>query len=220
MKKERNIFMTKQSNELKNISNPSSESSEIVGQFFYWGPLLFKIKLQPQDLEKCANLCSKKSSEVSDSLAGVIKHQHYVSSHQYYKIINPYLSAFRQAYNEWYGKSLTRTIQMSAAWVNFMVAGEFNPPHIHTKCDFSSVLFVKISEELKEEHKKFIGAGEGPGAITFSHGEFQSYSISSKDFFPEEGDFFMFPAHLIHFVAPFISPGERISMSANFKLEH
>ena len=219
MKKERNIFMTNQSNELKNISSPSSESSEIVGKFFYWGPLLFKIKLQPQDLEKCANLCSKKSSEVSDSLAGVIKHQHYVSSHQYCEIINPYLSAFRQAYNEWYGKSLTHTIQMSAAWVNFMVAGEFNPPHIHRNCDFSSVLFVKISEELKEEHKKFIGAGEGPGAITFSHGEFKSYSISSKDFFPQEGDFFMFPADLTHFVAPFISPGERISMSANFKLE-
>ena len=219
MKKERNIFMTKQSNELKNISSPSSESSEIVGKFFYWGPLLFKIKLQPQDLEKCANLCSKKSSEVSDSLAGVIKHQHYVSSHQYYKIINPYLSAFRHAYNHWYGKPLTNPIQMATAWVNFMVAGEFNPPHIHTNCDFSSVLFVKISEELKEEHKKFIGAGEGPGAITFSHGEFKSYSISSKDFFPQEGDFFMFPADLTHFVAPFISPGERISMSANFKLE-
>jgi len=219
MKKERNIFMTKQSNELKNISSPSSESSQIVGKFFYWGPLLFKIKLQPQDLEKCAKLCSKKSSEVNDSLAGVIKHQHYVSSHQYYKIIDPYLGAFRHVYNQWYGKPLTNPIQMVTAWVNFMVAGEFNPPHIHTNCDFSSVLFVKISEELKEEHKKFIGAGEGPGAITFSHGEFQSYSISSKDFFPEEGDFFMFPADLTHFVAPFISPGERISMSANFKLE-
>ena len=219
MKKERNIFMTKQSNELKNISNPSSESSEIVGQFFYWGPLLFKIKLQPQDLEKCANLCSKKSSEVSDSLAGVIKHQHYVSSHQYYKIINPYLSAFRQAYNEWYGKSLTRTIQMSAAWVNFMVAAEFNPPHIHTKCDFSSVLFVKIPEALKEEHKKFTGTGGGPGAISFIHGGAQNFSISHINLLPEEGDFYMFPASLTHFVSPFTSKGERISISANFKFE-
>ena len=219
MKKERNIFMTNQSNELKNISSPSSESSEIVGKFFYWGPLLFKIKLQPQDLEKCAKLCSKKSSEVNDSLAGVIKHQHYVSSHQYYKIIDPYLGAFRHAYNRWYRKPLTNTIEMSAAWVNFMVAGEFNPPHIHSNCDFSSVLFVKISEELKEEHKKFIGSGEGPGAITFSYGEFQSYSLNTKAFFPEEGDLYIFPATLTHFVSPFMSKTERISISANFKLE-
>ena len=51
--------------------------------FYYWGPLLFKIKMQQVDLKKCADLCSKKSSEVDDTLAGVIKHQHYISSTHY-----------------------------------------------------------------------------------------------------------------------------------------
>jgi uncharacterized protein (TIGR02466 family) len=187
--------------------------------FFYWGPLLFKIKLRPDDLKACAKLCSKKSSEVNDTLAGVIKHQHYVSSQKFYDIIDPYLVSFRHSYRQWYGKPLTSTIKVVMAWVNFMKAGEFNPPHIHDDCDFSSVLFVKIPEKLKEEHKKFEGVSGGPGAISFSYGEFQSYSLHTKAFFPEEGDLFIFPATLTHFVAPFVSPGERISISANFRLE-
>ena len=54
--------------------------------FFYWGPLLFKIKLRPDDLKACAKLCSKKSSSFADNLAGVIKHEHYVNPPNYYKI--------------------------------------------------------------------------------------------------------------------------------------
>jgi len=187
--------------------------------FFYWGPLLFRIKVSPQDLKKCVNLCSKKSSDVNDRLAGVIKHQHYISSHSYSKILNPYLSSFQHGYNQWYGKPLTKKLTMTASWVNFMRAEEFNPPHIHTSCDLSSVLFVKIPQKLKEEHKAFTGRGGGPGSVSFSYGESQPHSISLRFFFPEEGDLFIFPATLTHFVAPFLSKGERISMSANFKLE-
>jgi len=187
--------------------------------FFYWGPLLFKIKLRPDDLKACAELCSKKSSLVSDELAGVIKHEHFVSSHKYYKIIEPYLNSFRHGYEQWYGKSLTKEIIMLRAWVNFMVAGEFNPPHIHSECEFSSVLFIQVPEKLKEENKKFVGQGGGPGTISFYYGANQPHFISQKDSLPEEGDLFIFPATLTHFVAPFMSEGERISMSANFRLD-
>jgi len=187
--------------------------------FFYWGPLLFKIKLRPDDLKACAKLCSKKSSLVNDELAGFIEHEHYTSSHKYYKIINPYLDPFRHGYEQWYGTSLTKQIIMLRAWVNFMVAGECNPPHIHSECDFSSVLFIQIPEKLKEENKKFVGHGGGPGTISFYYGANQPHSIAQMDFFPEEGDLFIFPAPLTHFVAPFMSEGERISMSANFRLD-
>ena len=63
-----------------------------------------------------------------------------------------------------------------------MRAGEFNPPHIHDNCEFSSVLFVKIPEKLKQENKKFQGSGGGPGSIAFTYGEFQPYSIFSRFF--------------------------------------
>jgi predicted 2-oxoglutarate/Fe(II)-dependent dioxygenase YbiX len=186
--------------------------------FYYWGPLLFKIKMQQEDLKKCVDLCSKKSSEVDETLAGVIKHQHYISPTHYSKIISPYLEPFYQAYRNWYGKTINQ-IHIRSSWVNFMIAGEFNPPHTHLNCDLSSVLFVKIPEELKEEHKKFTGTGGGPGTLSFTYGEFQTHAICSRVFFPEDGDLFIFPATLTHFVAPFLSKGERISLSANFDLK-
>ena len=187
--------------------------------FYYWGPILFKAKIEPKDLKECAKLCSKKDSRVNETLAGVIEHEHYLNNNKYYKIMDPYLGPFRHAYNHWYLKPLTKKMVMVAAWVNFMKAGEFNPPHIHTDCEFSSVLFVKIPEKLKEENKKFEGTGGGPGAISFAYGEVQPYSPNHKHFFPEEGDLYIFPATLSHFVAPFMSHVERISISANFRLD-
>ena len=185
--------------------------------FYYWGPLLFIIKMQQGDLKKCIDLCSKKSSEVDETLAGVIKHQHYISPTHYSKIINPYLDPFHQAYQNWYGKTITQ-VNIRSSWVNFMRAGEFNPPHTHLNCDLSSVLFIQVPEGLKEEHQKFTGTGGGPGTLSFTYGEFQPHNISTRVFFPEEGDLFIFPATLTHFVAPFLSKGERISLSANFDL--
>ena len=186
--------------------------------FFYWGPLLCRMKIQSKALKECAKLCSKKSSDVNEKLAGVIKHEHYISAGACYKVLNPYLNSFRQAHKQWYGTLLKKDIIVGSAWANFMKAGEFNPPHVHLECDFSSVLFIKIPEALKEEHKKFTGVGGGPGSISFTYGESQPHSLSHRHFFPEEGELFIFPATLTHFVAPFLSKGERISMSANFRL--
>ena len=200
----------------KTLPNPPKNTSSY--NLYQWGPLLFRIKLRPQDLKEGAKLCSKKASLVRDTLAGVIKHEHYVSTREYYKVIDPYLNSFRQAYSHWYGMPFTKNIIMMKAWVNFMVAGEFNPPHIHSNCDFSSVLFVKVPEKLKEEHKKFEGNGGGPGAISFTYGEAQPHSLNHISFFPEEGDFYIFPAALTHFVSLFMCEEERISISANFRL--
>ena len=206
----------------KNINpmDPGVKSNTPVSyRLFYWGPMLFKINLPADDLKKFATICTKKESFVNEKLAGVIKHEHYISPQKFYEAIKPHLVSFRHSYNQWYGKPLTHRIMIDIAWANFMVAGESNPPHIHANCDFSSVLFVKIPDKLKEENKKFLGQGSGPGSISFSYGEYQKYAMHNKGFFPEEGDLFIFPATLTHFVAPFRCKEERISISANFKLE-
>ena len=186
---------------------------------FNWGPILCRIKINPSDLKKYVELCSKKTSSVNEKLAGLIKHEHYIDIQKYEEILNPYISIFYKAFKHWYGLAAPAKVLVRRAWVNFMVAGEFNPPHIHANCDFSSVLFVKIPEELKEEHKKFTGTGGGPGALSFFHGGSQNFSICYRDFLPEEGSFYIFPAALRHFVSPFTSKGERISISANFTFD-
>mgnify|MGYP003147281304 CR=1 FL=1 len=215
MKKEKDISMIKPLPELKDIEG----LNKYTYNFYYWGPMLFRSKLHPKDLKEVAKLCSKKSSFVNETLAGVIKHEHYVSPAKLVKIIEPYLNVFRESYKTWYGGPLDRQMVVRSAWVNFMRAGEFNPPHQHADCDYSSVFFIKIPEKIREENKKFKGRGLGPGSISFSYGEPQRYSLCYKHFLPEEGDFFMFPSTLTHYVCPFLSNEERISVSANFRFE-
>ena len=201
------------------MNKPSILGTPSTYKIFYWGPMLFKTNLGSEDIKACAKLCSKKSSVVSDTLAGVIKHQHYISTNALYKIISPYLPAFREAHRQWYGQPLTKSIRAVMAWVNFMGPGEFNPPHVHENCDFSSVLFVKIPKKHQEEHKKFPGTGGGPGSISFTYGEMRPFTINHRNFLPQEGDLFIFPAGLTHFVYPFTSDDERISISVNFKFD-
>ena len=188
-------------------------------QLFNFGPMLCKMKLKDADLKKYVELCSKKTSFINENLAGVIKHEHSLDLQKYGEIINPYVSVFYEGFQQWYGIPPPAKMLIVRSWVNFMVAGEFNPPHMHTNCDFSSVLFVKVPEALKEEHKKFKGTGGGPGALSFFYGGNQNFSICYMNFFPEEGDFYIFPGSLTHFVSPFTSKGERISISANFTFD-
>ena len=72
-----------------------------------------------------------------------------------------------------------------------------------------------MPKELIEERKKYKGRSAGPGGLTFIDGEGPRSYISQHSFFPEEGDMFIFPASLKHWVFPFKSDCVRISVSGN-----
>ena len=99
-----------------------------------------------------------------------------------------------------------------------MKAGEFNPPHHHS-ADLSFVLFVNVPKQLFQENRKYAGTSGGPGAISWFYGEGNNHYISSVDQFPRVGDLFIFPASLNHWVYPFKSKGERVSLSGNLTYE-
>ena len=107
---------------------------------------------------------------------------------------------------------------MGPPWINYMKAGDFNPPHIHNKGHFSMIIFLQIPETLKKENMKFEGNSQGPGAIEFIYGENRFLNLNAHHFFPQTGNFLMFPASLYHWVYPFKSKGERISISANLNI--
>ena len=100
-----------------------------------------------------------------------------------------------------------------------MKKGEFNPPHIHTGCKLSSVLFLDIPKELIKEKDSFVGEGIGPGAIHFYIGNPQDLARNAFELMPETGDFYVFPWNLSHSVASFTSDITRISMAANFSFD-
>jgi len=189
--------------------------------FYYWGPLLYKTKISEEDLGKLSSLCKKeKEKNFNHQLAGHLLNQFQINTEEYISIVNKYFSGFSKTFEHFYVDQC-KSMTCHEAWVNYMQAGDYNPPHIHRGCDFSSVLYLNIPSEIEAEAKNYkgtLGFEGGPGAITFYHGESIDYNISCQPFFPRRGDFFIFPATLRHSVFPFKSKVERISIAANFKV--
>jgi len=187
--------------------------------FYYWGPLLFNTHIKKENLNKIKKLCKKniKKSHV-ENLAGDIKHEYTIDKNSLNKILMPYMETFRHAYKQWYNNTLSE-ITVSAAWVNYMQPGDYNPVHIHRNCEFSGVIYIDIPKKLQKEISKFKGTVEGPGTIAFMYGEDAGHCQTMKNFVPATGDFYMFPYMLRHSVNPHKSNCERISIGVNFNIK-
>ena len=100
-----------------------------------------------------------------------------------------------------------------------MKAGDFNPMHTHGG-DYSFVLFLDVPKQLKKEQEIYKGTSARPGQLMFEYTQQARprYATSGTAIAPETGDFFMFPAMLQHWVAPFKSKVTRISVSGNLRV--
>jgi|TARA_R110002020_G_scaffold30805_5_gene96776 uncharacterized protein (TIGR02466 family) len=188
---------------------------ELTYHYFYSGPLVFKTKIKDKDLKAMYKLCNKKK-DVSKTLAGIVSGEYKIDSIQYQKIMQKYLNLFELAYFDWYQDKLSNKIKVKSSWVNYMKPGDCNPTHVHTNCNFSSVLFIKIPKNLNQEISQCKGNKSMPGGLTFDLHSAMEYHIFSKTFEPHIGDFYMFPYNVKHSVNSFKSKGERISIAANF----
>jgi len=192
--------------------------NKIINYNFYpWGPFLYKVSLEQEEVEKINNLCSKESKDYRDNLAGLIKHEHVVDVKKIFPIINPYFESYLKAYSSYANKLMGNKVELVSSWVNYMTKFESNPLHTHDE-DLSFVIYIKIPEELEQEFKDTVGNTK-PGAINFMYtlgtGKHQ---INQHIFLPQIGDFFIFPASLHHSVNTFQSKGERVSVSGNLKI--
>ena len=188
--------------------------------FYYTGPLIFKTKILEEDLKQIKSLCKKdKSKDYRKFLAGHLDHEYLIDSNKIQLILNKYLECHKKAYEHFYNSSYPGEIICQSAWVNYMKSGETNPVHIHTKCEFSSVMFLQIPDGLKEENKRYVGTSDGPGNLSFQVSAVSDYYIDNIFIMPEVGDFFVFPWNLKHFVSSFKSKGERISLACNFNFK-
>ena len=71
------------------------------GSFYYWGPLLFRITLSPEDIQALKKLCKEARLEKKDhrkELAGIIKEELLINSEKYTEIIKPYLETYQLTY--------------------------------------------------------------------------------------------------------------------------
>ena len=113
-------------------------------------------------------------------------------------------------------------LAMQSIWVNEMIAGEYNPIHIHQGSIYtglSSVMILKLPKDMGPEYARpdvktngklqIIGAANG--------------QIVKSDYSPiaEERDFYIFPYDMRHCVYPHTNPNAvRCTLSANMDVEY
>jgi len=188
-----------------------------------WGPYVMKTKVPDYIIKKLKTEGKKAKQSYNHALAGHLDNQFlYPPKVQqwFYSEIHPIIQAYRNGHCKYHGiEDLTVELQADDLWVNYMQSGDFNPVHTHGG-DYSFVLFLDIPKALEKEQKKFKGTSAKPGSLMFEYTQQARprWATTGTSISPKTGDFFMFPALLEHWVAPFKSKVTRISVSGNLRI--
>tara|TARA_R100001594_G_scaffold49599_3_gene82528 strand:- start:379 stop:1023 length:645 start_codon:yes stop_codon:yes gene_type:complete len=191
--------------------------------YFNWGPFLFRSvitkEFQKLILDEGAKVRGNESESYVSKLAGHLKEEYKLPAARIMEHLKYYFEAYCIGYNKWRGDgNIMPDAKLLSLWINYMKAGDFNPPHDHSG-DLSFVIFPKIPKELTEENKRHKGTLQGPGGISFLWGDSVNHmAISLVHQMPSERDIYIFPAQLRHWVYPFRSDVTRISVSGNILL--
>jgi len=187
---------------------------------YNWGPCVVKVKIQDDFKKALIDEAKKNELDFRDKLAGQIRKETGYNQQSKDKLIpylSPYLGLYDQVFQNYQGKKYEHgkpEYVLTALWANFQRQYEFNPPHDHDG-RLSFVIYLSIPDKLKKENKKYTGRSCGPGGIQFMYGEGPRDAVTYMSHFPEEGDMFIFPAWLKHWVSPYKSNCVRVSVSGN-----
>ena len=145
-----------------------TKEEEIKYKYYHWGPFLFQSQITSAECELILNegkRCRKKSN---------------------------YFHAYAVAYNTWRGDkgTMESKFQLTALWINYMKAGDFNPPHEHAG-DLSFVVYPEVPDELRQENKAFKGTMGGPGGISWRYGEGNRQCVNTVNLLPTTGDIYV-----------------------------
>ena len=195
-------------------------SEQIPISIFNWGPCVVKLKIKDEFKKLLLDEAKNNTDDYRDKLAWILDHETGYSGESKNKILPPlsqYIGVYDQAYQRYVNKPYEKMPEyvLSALWINHQKPNEFNPPHDHDGA-LSFVIYLDIPEALKKEHAEYKGKSCGPGGIQFIYGNGPRDAITYMSFMPEEGDMYIFPAWLKHWVAPYKSDCTRVSVSGNF----
>ena len=195
-------------------------SEQIPISIFNWGPCVIKLKIKDEFKKLLLDEAKKNTLDYRNKLAGILDHETGYNDESKTKILpslSQYIGVYDQAYQRYVNKPYEKMPEyvLSALWINHQKPNEFNPPHDHDGA-LSFVIYLDIPEALKKEHAEYKGKSCGPGGIQFIYGNGPRDAITYMSFMPEEGDMYIFPAWLKHWVAPYKSDCTRVSVSGNF----
>ena len=191
--------------------------NQIKYGILHWGPCIVKTQVDQATLDLLLSEGEESKEDASPELAGVLKNQfHYRDKNKFQNFMKDTFNLYNAAMKQW--KETTSktpsTFFLEKLWINYQGPNEFNPPHSHGGA-LSFVIFAKIPMELRVENQNYKGLSAGPGGITFLYGDTEDRCITNHSVFPEEGDMYIFPAWVKHWVYPFKSDCTRVSISGN-----
>ena len=195
-------------------------SDEIEYGVFSWGPCIVRLKISEDFRSKLlieGEESKKEELKFNAKLAGIIKEEYaYRKKEIFLPEISQVLGVYDQALQKFKNKPYEQKPEylLNSLWVNYMKKNEYNPPHDHAD-NLSFVIFLDIPEEIKKEQKEYQGQSGGPGSLMFLYGEGNRQAITYQGIHPNNGDMFIFPSWVKHYVAPFYSDVTRISVSGN-----
>ena len=199
-----------------------------------WSTFVMKTQLPPEILQKMLKITDEivANAETAEShgklLAGQIKHELLIDSEilEREEMMGFFMDVTRNFViqqfcqsrpsdqkdimaEEWY-------TQMLSMWIISQKDNEYNPIHVHTECDMSTVMYLKIPEYLpsRKPSKNIDGSIQFLNNVTKD----PVWGSPQMALQPRVGDFFIFPASQQHLVYPFRTPdgkGERRSVSFN-----
>ena len=202
------------------MTNKKDDKVKIEVSTYNWGPCVVKVKILDDFKKVLLEEAKKNEEDYASKLAGQIRKETGYSEESRGKIIpylSPYLGVYDVAFQRYQNKKYEfgkPEYALTALWCNYQRQYEFNPPHDHDG-KLSFVIYLSIPDPLKKENKEYKGRSCGPGGIQFLYGEGTRDCITYMSYFPEEGDMFIFPAWLKHWVSPFNTDCVRVSVSGN-----
>ena len=214
-------------NNIPSLKSENSSINQLKLESFYFGPIICHSKLSKTFIDELRLRGNKSNMPYNHALAGHIDNENAYNEDDKIWFMNSTADIFkayvanlsRYSLNEIGNKPPVKGITLFSLWINYMKQHEFNPLHAHSG-DVSFVIYLQVPDEIKNEFKSFKGNGIGPGSIGFYYGERADNIKTEYQFFPGEGDMFMFPAHLKHMVPPFKSNVTRISVSGNLNFDY
>lgn len=119
----------------------------------------------------------------------------------------------------WKLKNDKTYVSIDNLWININPKCGFNRPHVHPGATFSGVYYVKC--ETNESSIVF----QHP-ATNFQYHinpdtliEYNEFVSATARYTPNEGDLYIFPAYLVHYVEPNRSNDDRISIAFNASIK-
>ena len=198
-----------------------------------WSTFVMKTKLPDDILQKMLKItddivATEDAKSWGHNLAGQVERELYVEHELLHEeniytffmdIVRHYAIAAQIQKNPFAKQAVQQEkwlTQMLSMWIISQKDNEYNPMHIHTECQISTVMYLKIPEYLPSRKK----GREDDGNIVFVNSTCNDSQMVSPQLAikPQVGDFFIFPSQQSHFVYPFRTAdgkGERRSVSFN-----